>query len=78
MNIFFSFAICESLINKNIHYEGHVIRSLISQCELEKLSMASVLLGKLNRLVGLGWVGLGRNVIMILLQIIKNKLIYII
>ena len=42
--MFFSYATCESLINENIHYEGHVIRYLKSQYEIDNLFMGSVLL----------------------------------
>ena len=44
-----SCATCESLINENIHYEGHVIRYLKEQCEIDNLSMSTVLLGDLER-----------------------------
>ena len=46
--MYFSYAICESLINENIHYEGHVIRYLKSKCEIDNLFMGSVLLGNLG------------------------------
>ena len=39
-----SCATCESLINTNIYYEGHVRRYLKSQCEIDNISMESVLL----------------------------------
>ena len=38
-------ATCEFLINENIHYEGHVIRYLKPQCEIDNLSIESVFLG---------------------------------
>ena len=31
-----SCATCESLVNENIHYEGHVIRYLKSQCDWKR------------------------------------------
>ena len=49
-----SYATCESLqVNENIHYEGHVIRSLKSQCDIDNLPMGSVLLKKFEE----GWWG---------------------
>ena len=50
--MFFSYATCESLINENIPYEGHVIRYLKSQCEIDNLFMGSVLLGHSEKF---GW-----------------------
>ena len=44
---------CESLVNENIHYEGHVIRYLKSKCDIKKYSMGKVLLGNLEKV---GWV----------------------
>ena len=44
-----SCATFESLINEYIHYEGHVIRYLKSQCDIDNLSMGSVLLGNLDK-----------------------------
>ena len=44
---------CESLVNKNIHYEGYVIRYLKSQCDIDNLPMGTVLLGNLEKV---GWV----------------------
>ena len=46
----FSCATCASLINEKIHYEGHVIRYLKSQCEIDKLSMESVFVGNLENI----------------------------
>ena len=43
----------ESLVNENIHYEGHVIRYLKSKCDIDNLPMGKVLLGNLERV---GWV----------------------
>ena len=43
----------EPLTNDNIHYEGHVIRYLKSQCDIDNLNMGSVLLGDLEKI---GWV----------------------
>ena len=40
--------ICESLINDNIHYKGHVVRYLKSEFDIDNLSMGSVLLGDLE------------------------------
>ena len=40
---------CESLVNENIHYEGHVIRYLKSKCEINNLSMGKVLFGNLEK-----------------------------
>ena len=45
--------ICEYLRNDNIHYEGHVIRYLKSQCDNDNLNMGSVLLDDLEKV---GWV----------------------
>ena len=45
--------ICDSLINDNIHYEGHVIRYLKSQCDIDNLNTGNVLLGDLEKV---GWV----------------------
>jgi len=45
--------ICDSLINDNIHYEGHIIRYLKSQCEIDNLNTGNVLLGDLEKV---GWV----------------------
>ena len=45
--------ICESLRNDNIHYEGHVIRYLKFQCDIDNLNMGSVLLDDLEKV---GWV----------------------
>ena len=42
----------DSLINDNIHYEGHIIRYLKSQCEIDNLNTGNVLLGDLEK-VGL-------------------------
>ena len=39
--------ICEYLRNDNIHYEGHVIRYLKSQYDIDNLNIGSVLLGDL-------------------------------
>ena len=44
-------------MNDNIHYEGHVIRYLKSQCDIDNLNMGSVLLGDSEKV---GWVGLKR------------------
>ena len=44
---------CESLVNENIHYEGHVIRYLKSKCDIYHLPMGKVLL---NNLENVGWV----------------------
>ena len=44
---------CESLVNKNIHYERHVIRYLKSQCDIDNLPIGTVLLGNLEKV---GWV----------------------
>ena len=48
-----SCATCESLVNENIHYEGHVIRHLKSQCNIYNLLMCTVLLGDLEMV---GWI----------------------
>ena len=48
-----SCATCESLVNENIHYEGHIIRYLKSQCDIDNLPMGTVLLGNLEKV---GWV----------------------
>ena len=44
---------CESLVNENIHYEGHAIIYLKSQCDIDNLPMGTVLLGNLEKV---GWV----------------------
>ena len=36
--------ICETMINDNLHYEGHIIRYLKDQCVIDNLAMGSVLL----------------------------------
>ena len=43
----------ESLVNENVYYEGHVIRYLKSQCDIDNLPMGTVLLGNLEKV---GWV----------------------
>ena len=45
--------ICESLRNDNIHDEGHIIRYLKTQCDIDNLNMGSILLGDLEKV---GWV----------------------
>ena len=40
---------CESLVNKNIHYEGHIIRYLDTQCRIDNLSMGKVLVEHLEK-----------------------------
>ena len=45
--------ICESLKNDNIHYEGHIIRCLKTQYDIDNLNMGSVLLEDLEKV---GWV----------------------
>ena len=42
----------DSLINDNIHYEGHIIRYLKSQCDIDNLNTGNVLLGDLEKA---GW-----------------------
>ena len=44
-----NFSTCESMINDNIHYEGHIIRYLQSQCDIDNLNMGTVLLGELAK-----------------------------
>ena len=44
---------CKSLVNENIHYEGHVIRYLKSKCEIDNLLMGKVVFGNLEKV---GWV----------------------
>ena len=44
---------CESLVNENIHYEGHVIRYLKSQYDIDNLPMGTILLGNMEKV---GWV----------------------
>ena len=46
---------CQSLVNENIHYEGHKIRYLDTQCRIDNLPIGKVLLGDLEKV---GWVGL--------------------
>ena len=48
-----SFAICESLVIEKIHYEGHIIRYLKSKCDIDNISMGTLLLGNLEKV---GWV----------------------
>ena len=49
-----NYTICDSLINDNINYEGHIIRYLKSQCGIDNLNTGNVLLGDLEKkLVGL-------------------------
>ena len=45
--------ICKTMINDNLHYEGHIIRHLKDQCVIDNLAMGSVLLGDLEKF---GWV----------------------
>ena len=40
---------CESLMNEYIYYEGHIIRYLKSQCEIDNLSMGTVLMDDLEK-----------------------------
>ena len=40
---------CELLVNEDIHYEGHIIRYLKSQCDIDNLPMGTVLLGNLEK-----------------------------
>ena len=45
--------ICDSLINDNVHYEGHIVRYLKSQCKIDNLNTDNILLGDLEKV---GWV----------------------
>ena len=47
------YTICESLRNDNIHYEGHIIKYLKTQCDTDNLNMSSVLLRDLETV---GWI----------------------
>ena len=41
------------LVNDDLHYEGHIIRYLKNQCDIDNLEMGTVLLGGLEKF---GWV----------------------
>ena len=45
-------ATCEKILNQNIHYKGHIIKSLDSKCNIDRLPM-----GKDYLVTWKGWLG---------------------
>ena len=45
-------ATCEKILNQNIHYKGHIIKSLDSKCNIDRLPMGKDYLVTWKRWLG--------------------------